>query len=42
MQIEIENLRRNNVALIEENQKLRDQVKLYNTINFSILNSLVE
>ena len=42
MQIEMENLRRNNVALIEENQKLRDQVKLHNTINFSILNSLVE
>ena len=42
MQIEMENLRKENVALIEENQRLKDQVDLHNSVNFSLLNSLVD
>lgn len=42
MKIEMENLRKENVALIEENQRLRDQVDLHNSVNFSLLNSLVD
>lgn len=42
MRIEMENLRKENVALIEENQRLKDQVDLHNSVNFSLLNSLVD
>lgn len=42
MQLEIDNLKRQNVALFEENMKLKNRNKVYNDINFNLITSLIE